>query len=148
MWSKDSLKDLVQKKFSDYQFILVSNREPYMHIYRGGEVEVIMPASGMAIALDSLMQTTGGTWVAAGSGEADQEAVVGQDAIMVPPQNPKYKLRRLWLTREEEKGYYYGFSNEALWPLCHVCYARPQFSPAQWEIYRQVNRKFADVILD
>ena len=66
---------------------------------------------------------------------------------MVPPKNPKYKLRRLWLTREEEKGYYYGFSNEALWPLCHVCYARPQFSPAHWEIYRQVNRKFADVIL-
>ena len=129
MWSKESLKDLVQKKFSDYQFILVSNREPYMHIYRGGEVEVIMPASGMAIALDSLMQTTGGTWVAAGSGEADQEAVAGQDAIMVPPKNPKYKLRRLWLTREEEKGYYYGFSNEALWPLCHVCYARPQFYP-------------------
>jgi len=148
MWSKASLKDLVQKKFSDYQFILVSNREPYMHIYRGGEVEVIMPASGMAIALDSLMQTTGGTWVAAGSGEADQEAVVGQDAIMVPPKNPKYKLRRLWLTREEEKGYYYGFSNEALWPLCHVCYARPLFSPAHWEIYRQVNRKFADVILN
>jgi trehalose 6-phosphate synthase len=148
MWSKDSLKDLVQKKFSDYQFILVSNREPYMHIYRGGEVEIIMPASGMAIALDSLMQATGGTWVAAGSGEADQEAVVGQDAIMVPPKNPKYKLRRLWLTREEEKGYYYGFSNEALWPLCHVCYARPQFYSAQWEIYRQVNRKFADVILD
>ena len=67
MWNRDSLKELVQKKFNDYQFILVSNREPYMHIYRGGEVEVIMPASGMAIALDSLMQTTGGTWVAAGS---------------------------------------------------------------------------------
>jgi trehalose 6-phosphate synthase len=147
LWNKDRLKDLVENKFSGYQFILVSNREPYMHIYRGGEVEVIMPASGMAIALDSLMQATGGTWVAAGAGEADQEAGVGQDAIMVPPTNPKYKLRRVWLTREEEVGYYYGFSNDALWPLCHVCYARPQFSAAQWEIYRQVNRKFADAIL-
>jgi trehalose 6-phosphate synthase len=101
----------------------------------------------MAIALDSVMRTTGGTWVAAGSGEADQEALVGRDSIMVPLQNPKYKLRRLWLTREEERSYYYGFSNEALWPLCHVCYARPQFDSAQWEIYRQVNRKFVDVIL-
>jgi trehalose 6-phosphate synthase len=82
------LKGFGEKKFSDYQFILVSNRAPYMHIYRGGEVEVIMPASGMAIALDSLMQTTGGTWVAAGSGKADQEAVLGQDAIMVPPKTP------------------------------------------------------------
>jgi trehalose 6-phosphate synthase len=147
MWNKDSLQNLVQKRFNDWQFILVSNREPYMHIYRGGEVEVIMPASGMAIALDSLMQITGGTWVAAGSGEADQEAVVGQDTILVPPGNPKYKLRRLWLTREEEKDYYYGFSNEALWPLCHVCYARPLFAAAQWEVYCQVNRKFADAIL-
>lgn len=73
-----------------------------------------MPASGMAIALDSLMQTCGGTWVAAGSGEADQEAVAGQDAEMVPPKDPKYKLRRVWLTKQEERDYYYGFSNEAL----------------------------------
>jgi trehalose 6-phosphate synthase len=147
MWNKDSLEDLVQKKFGEYQFILVSNREPFMHVYRDGEVEVITPASGMAIALDSVMRTTGGTWVAAGSGEADQDPLVGRDSIMVPLQNPKYKLRRLWLTREEEKGYYYGFSNEALWPLCHVCYARPYFDSAQWEIYRRVNRKFVDVIL-
>ena len=147
MWNKDSLEDLVQKKFGEYQFILVSNREPFMHVYQDGEVEVIVPASGMAIALDSVMRTTGGTWVAAGSGEADQEALVGQDSIMVPLRDPKYKLRRLWLTREEEKGYYYGFSNDTLWPLCHVCYARPQFDSAQWEIYRQVNRKFVDVIL-
>ena len=147
MWNNDSLKDLVQKKFGEYQFILVSNREPFMHVYRDGEVEVIVPASGMAIALDSVMRTTGGTWVAAGSGEADQDPLVGQDSIMVPLRNPKYKLRRLWLTREEEKGYYYGFSNEALWPLCHVCYARPHFDSVQWEIYRQVNRKFVDVIL-
>ncbi len=144
-WNQNRLENLVQDKLSQYQIVLVSNREPYMHIYRGGEMEVIMPASGMAIALDAVMQTTGGTWVAAGSGEADQEAA---DTIMVPPHKPQYRLRRLWLTREEEEGYYYGFSNETLWPLCHVCYARPQFDPDQWETYRQVNRKFADAILE
>jgi trehalose 6-phosphate synthase len=103
VWNKQRLKSLVEEKLSDYQIILVSNREPYMHIYRGGEVEVIMPASGMAIALDSLMQTCGGTWIAAGSGEADQEAVAGQDAVMVPPQDPRYKLRRVWLTKRTQR---------------------------------------------
>ncbi|MBM4284917.1 MAG: trehalose-6-phosphate synthase [Deltaproteobacteria bacterium] len=126
---------------------MVSNREPYMHVYRGGEVETIMPASGMAIALDSLMQTAGGTWVAAGSGEADREAVSSGDALLVPPQDPRYKLRRLWLTRQEEIDYYYGFANSALWPLCHVAYTRPRFDSGQWETYKSVNRKFAEVIL-
>lgn len=147
IWNKQRLKSLVEEKLSDYQIILVSNREPYMHIYRGGEVEVIMPASGMAIALDSLMQACGGTWIAAGSGEADQEAVAGQDSVMVPPQDPKYKLRRVWLTKQEERDYYYGFSNEALWPLCHIAYTRPRFDTGQWETYQAVNRKFAEAIL-
>ncbi|MEW6387743.1 MAG: trehalose-6-phosphate synthase [Thermodesulfobacteriota bacterium] len=147
MWDQEGLRNLIKEKFADYQFILVSNREPYMHVYRGGEVEVIMPASGMAIALDAMMQACGGTWIAAGSGEADQEAIAGQDTIMVPPHHPRYRLHRLWLTREEETDYYYGFSNEALWPLCHIAYTRPIFSPKQWETYKAVNRKFADAVL-
>jgi trehalose 6-phosphate synthase len=146
-WDHERLKRLINDRLSDFQIILVSNREPYMHVYRGGEMEIIMPASGMAIALDSLMQTCGGTWVAAGSGEADREACTEGDSLMVPPQAPRYKLRRLWLTRQEEMDYYYGFSNEALWPLCHVAYTRPRFNSTQWEIYKAVNRKFADAIL-
>jgi trehalose-6-phosphate synthase len=145
IWGKERLKALVEERLSDYQIILVSNREPYMHIYRGGEVEVIKPASGMAIALDSLMQACGGTWIAAGSGEADQEA--GPEGVMVPPEDPKYKLRRVWLTKQEERDYYYGFSNEALWPLCHIAYTRPRFDTGQWETYQAVNRKFAEAIL-
>jgi trehalose-6-phosphate synthase len=146
-WDKGRLQNFVEEKLHGYQIILVSNREPYMHIYRGGEVEVIMPASGMAIALDSMMQACGGTWIAAGSGEADQEAAAGHEAVMVPPQDPKYKLRRVWLTKQEERDYYYGFSNEALWPLCHIAYTRPRFDTGQWETYQAVNRKFADAIL-
>jgi trehalose-6-phosphate synthase len=147
LWNKEKLINLVNDKLNDYQLILVSNREPYMHVYQGGEVEVIMPASGMAIALDSLMQACGGTWIAAGSGEADREAYGGLDAVMVPPKDPKYKLRRVWLTKQEERDYYFGFSNEALWPLCHIAYTRPRFDTGQWETYQAVNRKFADAIL-
>ncbi|MCL4501282.1 MAG: trehalose-6-phosphate synthase [Deltaproteobacteria bacterium] len=146
-WNRERMLSLVNDRLGDYQLILVSNREPYMHVYRGGEIELVVPASGMAIALDSLMQTCGGTWIASGSGEADQEASDPNDSVMVPPKDPKYKLRRIWLTREEEKGYYFGFSNEALWPLCHITYSRPQFQTSHWEIYQAVNRKFADAVL-
>lgn len=146
-WDHDRLRQLINDKLADFQIILVSNREPYMHVYRGGELELIVPASGMAIALDSLMQTCGGTWVAAGSGEADREASTEGDVLLVPPRDPKYKLRRLWLTRQEEKDYYYGFSNEALWPLCHLAYTRPRFDFRQWETYQSVNRKFAQAII-
>ncbi len=146
-WDQENLRKLIEDRLSGYQIILVSNREPYMHVYRAGEVETIVPASGMAIALDSLMQTCGGTWVAAGSGEADREASTGGDTLMVPPHNPKYKLRRLWLTREEERDYYYGFANSALWPLCHLAYTRPRFDSRQWETYKVVNRRFAETVL-
>ena len=147
LWDQDNLKKLIEERLLDFHIILVSNREPYMHIYQGGEVKTIIPASGVAIALDSLMQSCGGTWVAAGSGEADRETVGNGDALLVPPQDPKYTLRRVWLTRQEEREYYYGFANSALWPLCHVAYSRPRFDPAQWETYKSVNRKFAEVIL-
>ena len=107
LWDQDNLRKLIEERLLDFQIILVSNREPYMHIYRGGEVKTIIPASGVAIALDSLMQSCGGTWVAAGSGEADRETVSHGDALLVPPQDPKYTLRRVWLTRQEEREYYY-----------------------------------------
>jgi len=146
-WDQEQLRKLIEERLQGFSFILVSNREPYMHVYREGEVQTIMPASGMAIALDSLMQTLGGTWVAAGSGEADREVVNNGDSLMVPPQAPRYKLRRLWLTKQEERDYYYGFANSALWPLCHVVYTRPRFDAGQWETYKAVNRKFAEAIL-
>ena len=147
IWDKENLKLLIAENLSDHQIILVSHREPYTHIYRDGEVQIIVPASGVAIALDCLMQSCGGTWVAAGSGEADRETVSNGDALLVPAQAPKYKLRRVWLTRQEERDYYYGFANSALWPLCHVAYSRPRFDSGQWETYKSVNRKFAEVIL-
>jgi trehalose-6-phosphate synthase len=68
------------------------------------------------------------------------------DQIRVPPGDPSYSLRRVWLTEEEEQGYYYGFSNEGLWPLCHLAYVRPAFRPSDWRAYEEVNAKFADVV--
>jgi trehalose 6-phosphate synthase len=115
---------------------------------KGEKVEIQMPASGLVTALEPVMRACSGTWVAHGSGNADKEAVDSHDRVRVPPENPSYQIRRVWLTEEEEKGYYYGFSNEGLWPLCHVAHTRPIFRSEDWEKYVEVNRKFANAVID
>lgn len=148
MWTKESLRDLVQSKLRDYLFLVVSNREPFIHTYKGAEIGCEVPASGLTVALDPVMQACGGIWVAHGSGDADREVVDSQDKVRVPPDDPQYFLKRVWLTKEEESGYYYGFSNEALWPLCHIAYTRPVFNESDWNIYKRVNQLFARSILE
>ncbi|HEX4277439.1 MAG TPA: trehalose-6-phosphate synthase [Bryobacteraceae bacterium] len=148
MWTRDSLHGLIDEKLRGYKFIVVSNREPYIHHYSGGQIRVETPASGMATALDPILRTSGGTWIAHGSGDADRYAVDGHDRLEVPPDDPLYTLRRVWLTKEEEQGYYYGASNASIWPLCHVVYTRPVFDQKDWQRYREVNEKFRDAVLD
>lgn len=148
MWTKEALHELVKEKLSDYLFIVVSNREPFIHTYSGKDIRCVVPASGLTAALDPVMRASGGIWVAHGSGDADKEVVDEFNKVNVPPEEPKYSLKRVWLTQEEEYGYYYGFSNQALWPLCHIAYTRPVFSEAHWNIYKSVNQKFAENVLD
>ncbi|MBI2852839.1 MAG: trehalose-6-phosphate synthase [Chloroflexi bacterium] len=126
---------------------MVSNREPYIHSYSSGQIICQVPASGLTVALDPVMRACGGTWIAHGSGDADREVVDIDNKVSVPPADPRYSLRRVWLTKEEEEGFYYGFSNEALWPLCHIVYTKPVFSESDWNSYKQVNEKYAESIL-
>ncbi|UCH52160.1 MAG: trehalose-6-phosphate synthase [Chloroflexota bacterium] len=128
--------------------MVVSNREPYIHILSGDEIQCIIPASGLTVALDPVMQACGGVWVAYGNGSADREIVDEKNRISVPPDEPCYTLRRVWLTKEEEEGYYLGFSNEALWPLSHIAYTPPNFDENNWDIYKKVNQIFADAVLE
>jgi alpha,alpha-trehalose-phosphate synthase [UDP-forming] len=148
MWTEQTLRELIQSRMKDYRFIVVANREPYIHRYVGDRIECFKPASGMATALDPIMHAGRGTWIAHGGGNADKATVDEHDRVAVPPEEPKYTLRRVWLTKEQEDGYYYGLSNEGLWPLCHVAYARPQFDPKHWETYREVNQQFARAVLE
>ncbi|MBK6399584.1 MAG: trehalose-6-phosphate synthase [Bacteroidetes bacterium] len=129
------------------KMIVVSNREPYMHIHEGKEIKCIVPASGMITAMEPILKACGGLWIASGSGDADKETVDKDDKVQVPPLNPKYTLKRVWLTKEEES-HYYGFSNEGLWPLCHLAHTRPTFRIEDWEYYKKVNEKFAETILE
>ncbi|MGV7211126.1 trehalose-6-phosphate synthase [Oxalobacteraceae bacterium A2-2] len=146
-WTPDKLKVLLQQDLAGDQVLVVSNREPYIHEKTADGVKVRRPASGLVTAVEAVMRACSGTWIAHGAGSADRETVDRNDHVPVPPKNPSYTLRRVWLTKEEEKGYYYGFANEGLWPLCHIAHVRPVFRSSDWEEYVKVNRRFADAVI-
>lgn len=147
-WTRERLEDVVRTRLADVRLVMVANREPFIHIFEGGDIHCMRPASGVTTALDPVMRACGGVWVGHGSGDADRAASDEQGRIAVPPEDPSYTLRRIWLGREDEEGYYYGFANTALWPLCHAAYTRPRFEGEHWQAYQRVNRKFTDAVLE
>lgn len=147
-WTSERLHNLIASRLSGWRFIVVSNREPYMHRKHDGGIECIATAGGLTTALRPVLMASGGTWIAHGGGDADRLTADASGCLMVPPGNPSYRLRRVWLTPEQEKGYYYGLANEGLWPLCHIAFSRPVFREEDWEQYRAVNRVFADAVLE
>ncbi len=147
-WSQERLEQVAQTRLGGAKLIVVANREPYIHRFRNGEVQCIRPAGGLTTALDPVMRACGGVWVAHGSGDADRQMADSAGRVRVPPDDPAYTLRRVWLSKEQEEGYYYGFANSGLWPLCHQVYARPTFDPAHWAAYKEVNEQFAAAVLE
>lgn len=150
LWTQTKLRDVIQARLGDNSLYMVSNREPYMHVINEitGKPECIQPAGGVVTAIDPIMRACGGMWVAHGAGSADRQFVNSKDKLGVPPEDDRYILKRIWLSKEEEEGYYYGFSNEGLWPLCHITHTRPIFRESDWLMYKKVNQKFADSILE
>jgi alpha,alpha-trehalose-phosphate synthase [UDP-forming] len=148
MWTADRLAVQLRTRLGDGRLFVVSNREPYIHQRKGKSVETVVPPSGLVTALEPVLDACDGTWIAHGSGDADTEVVDSNDRLRVPPRDPRYTLRRVWLTKEEEEGYYYGFANEGLWPLCHIAHARPTFRAKDWQHYQEVNRKFTAAIIE
>jgi trehalose-6-phosphate synthase len=149
LWTAERLRVSLRNKLQEKPLFVVSNREPYMHVFNEKDkaINMIVPASGLVTALEPVLLACNGTWIANGSGNADRELVDALDHIRVPPDHPSYTLRRVWLTDEEDKGYYEGFSNEGLWPLCHIAHTRPVFRPGDWLQYQKINRRFADAVL-
>jgi len=149
LWTAERLRVSLRSKLQEKPLFVVSNREPYMHVFneKDKSIQVIVPASGVVTALEPVLRACNGTWIANGSGSADREMVDRQDHLRVPPDHPTYTLRRVWLSDEEDRGYYEGFSNEGLWPLCHIAHTRPTFRPEDWVQYQKINRRFADAVL-
>jgi trehalose 6-phosphate synthase len=148
LWTPERLRVGIHNRLNGNRLFVVSNREPYEHMRRGRSIDVVIPASGLVTALEPILRACDGTWIAHGSGDADREVVDAHCRVRVPPEQPRYTLRRVWLTRKEQEGYYYGFANEGLWPLCHIAYTRPMFRAGDWEAYQRVNQKFADAVVD
>jgi trehalose 6-phosphate synthase len=148
IWTPERLKVEMENLLENKKMIVVSNREPYMHIHDGKEIKCIVPASGMITAMEPILKACSGLWIASGTGDADKETVNKHGKVEVPPEQPKYTLRRLWLTKEEEQHFYYGFSNEGLWPLCHIAHTRPIFRNDDWKYYKKVNEDFAKAVLE
>ena len=146
-WTPESLRGILHAELRGQDVIVVSNREPYIHVRQDGDLAVWRPASGLVTALEPIMRACSGTWIAHGGGSADREVVDRHDRVEVPPESPAYRLRRVWLTPEEERGYYYGFANEGIWPLCHIAHVRPTFRSSDWEQYVKVNRRFAQAVV-
>ena len=148
IWTPERLKAEIEILLQKKKMIVVSNREPYMHIHDGKEIKCIVPASGLITAMEPILKASSGLWIASGTGDADKETADKHGKLEVPPEEPKYTLKRLWLTKEEEKHFYYGFSNEGLWPLCHIAHTRPTFRNDDWKFYKKVNENFARAVLD
>jgi len=148
LWTAERLAVELKSRLGTGRLFVISNREPYMHERSGKDIVVRVPPSGLVSALEPVLCACDGTWIAHGGGSADREMVDRKDRLRVPPDDSRYTLRRIWLNKEEEEGYYYGFSNEGLWPLCHIAHTRPIFRVRDWEQYQSVNRKFADAALE
>lgn len=148
-WTPQRLRDTLKRYLHGERIVIVANREPYIHVREpDGSIGLHHPASGLVTALEPVMRACSGVWVAHGGGSADRETSDAKSRLRVPPGDESYTLRRVWLSREEERGYYYGFANEGLWPLCHLAHARPIFRSEDWEYYKTVNERFADAVCE
>jgi trehalose 6-phosphate synthase len=148
VWTSERLKEEIKKLIPNKLMVVVSNREPYLHVYDGPNIKPVVPASGMITAMEPILEASGGLWIASATGEADKEVVDEKGKVNVPPDNPKYTLKRIWLTKEQESHYYEGFSNEGMWPLCHIAHTRPIFREEDWNYYQEVNQIFANAVLE
>ena len=145
-WTSTSLKTILHELLAGDQVLIVSNRQPYVHNWRDQKIEVQVPASGLVAALEPVMRACSGVWIAHGNGSADRDVVDKRSHVGVPPAHPAYEIRRVWMTSEEEAGYYCGFANEGLWPLCHIAHVRPTFRSSDWNHYVAINERFAQAV--
>jgi trehalose 6-phosphate synthase len=148
VWTPERLRVSVRNKLNGSRLFVVSNREPFEHIRRGNSIIGSVPASGLVTALEPVLRACDGTWVAQSTGDADREMSDALGRVRLPPDQPQYTLRRVWISKREEEGFYFGFANEGLWPLCHLAHTRPIFRAEDWKDYVSVNRRFASALLE
>jgi len=149
IWTAERLQRSLETLFDGESIVVLANREPFSHERGlGGNIVVRRSAGGLVTALEPLIRACSGVWVAHGAGTADRAVVDWRDGLEVPFGSPTYRLRRVWLNDDEEGGYYFGFANEGLWPLCHKAHVQPVFRSGDFEMYAAVNARFAEAVCD
>jgi trehalose 6-phosphate synthase len=148
-WTAERLRTFVSDAFPGERLVVLSNREPLIHERAGdGRIHARQPASGVVTALEPVTLTCNGVWIAHGSGSADRDVVDERDGVALVRDGGSYRLRRVWLSEAEAGGYYSGFANDALWPLCHLAHVKPIFRLSDFQCYRRVNQRFADAVCE
>ncbi|GBE00255.1 trehalose-phosphate synthase [bacterium BMS3Abin07] len=142
------LSNFINEIYAGRKLVIISNREPYIHKKTVLGIKTERPAGGLTSAMDNVLKTVGGIWIAWGSGSADRESVDRGNCVRVPPENPSYTIKRVWLTKNLVDNYYHGYSNQVLWPLCHTALNRVYFRRRFWEGYVKANFHFADAALE
>lgn len=133
-------------KHSIDRLVVVSNRLPLILTTRGeGKWEARPSTGGLVTALTSVLTREKGLWI--GWPGLWEEPDLGR-ALIAIGKDMGYALEPVWLTKAEIDHYYFGFSNEIMWPLFHDLQTRCNFDPAYWNMYQAVNRKFANTILN
>ena len=129
--------------------IVLANRAPYRYdCTPDGRIRLTRAASGLVTAIEPLVDACSGTWVAHAAGEGDMLAAADRSELDVPPANPRYRLRYVALDADEHRGFYYGFANEALWPLCHSVQVPAIFRSSDFRHYDTANSRFADAVAE
>lgn len=137
----------MEAELKNKRLVLVSNGEPYKHVKEADDLKLEKLAGGLTTGLDPLMQEDDGLWIAWGRADADFEAVDQENKVRVPDQNG-YTLKRVKLSEKEKDGFYYGFSNEIMWPISHTFISKANYKKDYWQSYQKVNRKYAESILE
>jgi trehalose 6-phosphate synthase/phosphatase len=131
------------------RLVVVSNRLPFvLKKAEDGEWTVQPGSGGLVTALAPVLRNRGGLWIG-WTGATVEEGGDEQAALLTRATGRTgYQLRPVSLTAEEKASYYYGFSNEVVWPLFHDLPTLAGFDPSYWPGYERVNAKFAQAVVE
>jgi trehalose 6-phosphate synthase len=126
------------------RLIVVSNRLPFALDSTGEDLWTVTPAvGGLVSAIEPVLRERGGTWI----GWPGIAGEIPQAPLAEATRDAGYNVVPVALSETERDEFYYGYSNEVIWPLFHDLQNFCNFEPAYWQAYKQVNERYADAII-
>src|SRR5215467_461087 len=126
------------------RLIVVSNRLPFALDSAGEDLWTVTPAvGGLVSAIEPVLRERGGTWI----GWPGIAGEIPKQSLAEATRDAGYKVVPVALSETERNEFYYGYSNEVIWPLFHDLQNFCNFEPTYWQTYKQVNERYADAII-